>query len=149
VHLVRHLTALVTGTLANVPHTMIGFRVTMSDGSTRLIEADAHWVDESGDLIISGGGAEVLECHAGEWVMVDVLGTQLVEHWPPDDLHYLVASVAEERAVRFGHYVHQPQELQRFEDWRMNDLDSLSAQLLATVPSRRAAVLVCWSCGWA
>lgn len=112
---------------------MIGFRVTMSDGSTRILEADAYAVDASGDLLVSGGGTDVLECRAGDWVMVDALGARLAREWPPDDLDCLVDSVAEELAVRFGHYVYQLRERHRFGDWRMNDLDALSEQLLAAV----------------
>lgn len=112
---------------------MIGFRITMSDGSTRSIGADRYTVDDSGELIVNGGDTELLRCRAGEWVVVNALGTRLAERWPPDDLDLVVASVAEELGVRFGHYVHELRELDRFEDWRMNDLDALTAEFLAAV----------------
>ena len=112
---------------------MIGFRVTMSDGSSTSVEADDYAVDDAGDLLITGGGNAVLECRAGDWVIIDALGTRLAPQWPPEDLEYTVTAVAELLGIRFGHYVHELREIDRFQDWRMNDLDTLCRALLACV----------------
>jgi hypothetical protein len=112
---------------------MIGFRVTMSDGSATSVEADRYVVDESGNLRVSGGHADLLRCPAGEWLMVDTIGVRLAAVWPPEDLDDVVASVATLLGLRFGHYVHELGEVQPFQDWRMNDLDALSRSLLAAV----------------
>jgi hypothetical protein len=112
---------------------MLGFRITMSDGTLRSIESDRYAVEDSGDLTVSGGTSELLRCRSGEWVIVDDLGTRLAREWPPDDLDLVVQSVAEVLGVRYGHYVHELRDSRRFEDWRMNDLDSLSEQFLAAV----------------
>src|SRR5262245_31703947 len=86
---------------------MLGFRITKIDGTTSTIESDGYTVEDSGDLVISGGASELLRCRAGEWVLVDALGSRLAPEWPPDDLDLLVLSVAEVLAVRYGHYVHE------------------------------------------
>lgn len=112
---------------------MLGFRITMSDGTTNSIESDRYAVDESGDLVVSGGTSELMRCRSGEWLMVDALGTRLASEWPPDDLDLLVVSVAEVLGVRYGHYVHELRDSRRFEDWRMNELDALSEQFLSAV----------------
>ena len=118
----------------------------MSDGTTNSIESDRYAVEESGDLVVSGGTSELLRCHADEWVLVETLGTRLANEWPPGDLDLLVISVAEVLGVRYGHYVHELRDPRKFEDWRMNDLDALSDQFLSAVgidaseKSRRAEV---------
>ena len=83
--------------------------------------------------MVRGGGLDVVEFKVGTWVVVTVLGTRLAVDWPPRDLDVLLASVADMLAVRFGHYVHRLRDHQDFADWRMNDLDSLAAKLLAVV----------------
>jgi hypothetical protein len=112
---------------------MLGFRITMSDGTVRSIESDRYAVEDSGDLTVSGGASELLRCRSGEWVMVDTLGTRLADEWPPHDLDLVVESAAEVLGVRYGHYVHELRDPRRFGDWRMNDLDALSEQFLAAV----------------
>jgi hypothetical protein len=112
---------------------MLGFRITMSDGTMRSVESDRYAVEDSGDLTLSGGASELLRCRSGEWVMVDALGTRLADEWPPDNLDVVVESVAEVLAVTFGHYVHELRDSRKFEDWRMNDLDVLTVQLLGAV----------------
>lgn len=112
---------------------MIGFQVTMCDGSSMSVEADDYVVDDTGDLVVTGGGLPVLRCEAGDWVMIDVLGTRLAQRWPPENLGYTVAAVADVLIVSFGHYVHELRQINRFEDWRMNDLDALCRELLAAV----------------
>lgn len=97
------------------------------------IESDRYVVEDTGDLVMSGGTSELLRCRSGEWVLVDRLGTRLATEWPPDDLDLLVQSVAEVLGVRYGHYMHELRDPCRFNDWRMNDLDALSEQFLAAV----------------
>jgi hypothetical protein len=110
---------------------MIGFLITMSNGSLTSVEADSYAVDDTGDLCVSGGDSKILECRADEWVVITTLGTRLASEWPPDDLDVLVSSVAYVLGVRFGHYVHELRKAERFQGWRMNDMESLAAALLA------------------
>jgi hypothetical protein len=42
----------------------------------------------------------------------------------------VISSVAELLGVRWGFYVHELRASRRFEDWRMNDLDSMCAGML-------------------
>lgn len=112
---------------------MIGFRVAMGDGSTTSVEADDYVVDDAGDLAVTGGGLPVLRCGAGDWLMIDAFGTRLAQRWPPENLGYTVAAVADLLIVGFGHYVHELRQIDRFEDWRMNDLDALCRELLTAV----------------
>jgi hypothetical protein len=112
---------------------MIGFLVTMRDGSSTSVEADDYVVDDAGDLLITGVGLPVLHLRAGDWLMIDALGMRLAQHWPPESLGYTIQTVAELLGIRFGHYVHELREIGRFEDWRMNDLDTLCRELLAAV----------------
>jgi hypothetical protein len=65
--------------------------------------------------------------------MIDAFGTRLAQRWPPESLGYTVAAVADLLIVGFGHYVHELRQIDRFEDWRMNDLDALCRELLTAV----------------
>lgn len=107
--------------------------MTMRDGSTTSVEADDYVVDDAGDLVVTGGGLPVFRCRAEDWLMIDAFGKRLAHRWPPENLGYTVAAVTDLLIVSFGHYVHELRQIDRFEDWRMNDLDALCRELLAAV----------------
>jgi hypothetical protein len=112
---------------------MIGFRVTMRDGTSTSFEADEYAVDDAGDLRLIGGGRPVFDCRADDWMMIDALGTRLAERWPPENLEHAVEAIAELLGVRFGYYVHALREVARFEDWRMNDLETFCGAIFDAV----------------
>lgn len=111
---------------------MHGYRVT-SHTDVREIEASSHVVGDDGALTLYGGDEVVERWGPNDWLLIDELGVQLTDEWPPTRLDLLVDEVASLLAVRFGHYVWEVRDVEQFADWRCNDMDSLTGALLERV----------------
>jgi hypothetical protein len=113
---------------------MHGYRLTPGDDRGQLVvEASSYSVDGMGSLVFFGGAEPVEHFVAGDWLMIDEIGSQLCEEWPPSNLELLVNEVATALAVGFGHYVHRFRDVEPFEDWRCNEVESLTQALVGCV----------------
>ena len=112
---------------------MHGYRVVGAESSTEVVQADAYDVDAHGALTLFGGDERLQRWPAGEWLLVDEIGVRLTGRWPPIGLDLLVDNVANDLAVRFGHYVYALRDATAFHDWRCNDLETMALALLEAV----------------
>ena len=106
---------------------MHGFRVTLSDGTNEVIEASEYVVDGDGDLELRGGGEKIKSFDLASWVEVTEVGNRLTETWPYPNMPHTVSAALGEMA-RYGYIPYGP--LPDFDDWRLNDFDSLVAAIL-------------------
>lgn len=82
--------------------------------------------------MIVGGDEHLGSWGPGEWLIIDELGTQLTDQWPPQ-IETLLNEAGTLLAVRFGHYVRGLSDASVFLDWRCNDLDTLTEAVLDKV----------------
>jgi hypothetical protein len=121
------------GRLATLAVRMHGYRVTVGHAAMKDVEASRYVVADDGALTLYGADEPVARWGPGEWLMIDEFGTRVSEQWPPSRLRYLVDEVATVLAVRYGHYVAGLRGADAFEDWRCNDVDSLTSAILEQV----------------
>ncbi len=112
---------------------MLGYQVSLPSGATRDVPGEQYEIADDGSLVIRGGGTEIDRIAAGGWIQVTNLGTRLAEVWPPATLALVIDNVAELLGVRYGHFVYELRDLDRFADWRLNDLESLTRAVLEAV----------------
>jgi hypothetical protein len=112
---------------------MHGYRVTLRHAEVKEVEASSYVVNDDGVLTLLGGNEPIERREADDWLMIDEFGARLTERWPPPRLEYLVDEVVTVLGVHYGHYVHGLRDAHGFDDWRCNDLDSLTSAILEAV----------------
>lgn len=106
---------------------MHGFRVSLADGTVRVVEADRYVVVDNGDLEVRGGEHLIEAFEFGSWFDVTEIGRQLSEEWPYPKMQNVIDAAVYQMA-RFGYIPSGP--LPDPEDWRINDFDSLVAAIV-------------------
>lgn len=82
---------------------MLGYRITLDDGTTRDLEASGYHVDDEGALIVVGGEEPIERFSSGVWLWVQDLGTPLSDEWPDPRIGIALRNVAEVLVVKWGY----------------------------------------------
>ncbi len=106
---------------------MHGYRVTRFDGTEEIIEADGYVVNDDGVLEVHGGGTSIATFDLASWVDVNEVGQKLSNEWPYSNMRYTV-NAAVDKMAKYGYIPSGP--LPDFDDWRMNDFDSVVAAIV-------------------
>lgn len=112
---------------------MLGYRVTLASGSIERIEADSYEVTNDASALFHGGNRTVAQLPAGTWIEIHEIGERLADSWPSPLLDQVLDTVAARLGVHYGHYVHQLRDLSRFEDWRLNEIDTLTRAIFLAI----------------
>lgn len=110
---------------------MLGFTVSLDDGSVQIVEASGHTVGDKGELVLVADGELVLALPPGRWALVDELGTRLAAEWPPPNLAAVLDSLAHVLVAKYGHVVWSRCEESTFASGVFNEVDSLAGAVLA------------------
>ncbi|MCP3988422.1 MAG: hypothetical protein GY724_05085 [Actinomycetia bacterium] len=112
---------------------MLGFAVTLVIEEIKRVASEQYEVADDGSIVFTGGGSVVDRFAPGEWMEVNSIGIRLSETWPPPELALEIDTVAERLGVHYGHYVHALRDLDRFESWRMNELEDLTTAVFTAI----------------
>lgn len=112
---------------------MLGYRVSLDDGSVRTVEASGYKVDDDGSLTLTADGQVVAVIPPGGWISVDEFGTRLAGQWPPSNLANVLNNLAHVLAVNYGHVTWPRGSEATYASEVFNEVDSLAGAVLVSL----------------
>jgi hypothetical protein len=111
---------------------VLGFVVTLADGSLSRVDATHYEVPDDGSLVVFADNQIVFESGPGSWIAVQEVGTRLAATWPPETLDRLLDDLHWKLCVGYGH-CGALGPAPTYESGLLNELDTLSAEVLQRV----------------